>query len=74
MSWLGLTGKTILVVGVANKKSVAYHVGQRLLEVGLDERAHLLELGEDQAAVALREGLLDHLGEEVELVGSVGEG
>lgn len=34
MSWLGLEGKTVLVCGVANKKSVAFHVGQRLKEVG----------------------------------------
>ena len=30
MSWLGLEGKTVLVQGAANKKSVAYHVGKRL--------------------------------------------
>jgi enoyl-[acyl-carrier protein] reductase I len=34
MNWLGLEGKTVVVFGVANKKSVAYHVGQRLKEVG----------------------------------------
>jgi len=34
VSWLGLEGKTILVCGVANKKSVAFHVGQRLKEAG----------------------------------------
>lgn len=33
--WLGLAGKTVLVCGAANKKSVAWHVGQRLLEVGV---------------------------------------
>jgi enoyl-[acyl-carrier protein] reductase I len=32
--WLGLSGKTVLVTGLANKKSVAWHVGQRLFEVG----------------------------------------
>lgn len=32
--WLGLSGKTVLVTGLANKKSVAWHVGQRLAEVG----------------------------------------
>ncbi len=30
MSWLGLEGKTVLVVGVANKKSVAWHVARQL--------------------------------------------
>ena len=30
MSYLGLAGKTIVVFGVANKKSVAYHIGQTL--------------------------------------------
>ncbi len=30
MSWLGFEGKTILVTGVANKKSVAYHIGKTL--------------------------------------------
>ena len=28
MDFLGLSGKTLLVFGVANKKSVAYHVAQ----------------------------------------------
>src|SRR5258705_13717359 len=32
--FLGLSGTTLLVFGVANKKSVAYHVGQTLEEVG----------------------------------------
>ncbi len=30
MSWLDLEGKTILVMGVANKKSVAFHIGKIL--------------------------------------------
>ena len=34
MDWLGLEGRTILVCGVANRRSVGYHVGQRLKEVG----------------------------------------
>jgi enoyl-[acyl-carrier protein] reductase I len=34
MDFLHLAGKTLLVFGVANKKSVAYHVGQTLEEVG----------------------------------------
>src|SRR5258705_2832803 len=32
--FLGLSGKTLLVFGVANKKSVACHVGKTLEEVG----------------------------------------
>lgn len=34
MSFLGVTGKTVVVFGVANKKSVAYHVGRLLEEEG----------------------------------------
>jgi enoyl-[acyl-carrier protein] reductase I len=34
MDFLNLSGKTLLVFGVANKKSVAYHVGKTLEEVG----------------------------------------
>src|ERR1700757_3671159 len=34
MDFLGLAGKTLLVFGVANRKSVAYHVGQVLQETG----------------------------------------
>jgi enoyl-[acyl-carrier protein] reductase I len=34
MDFLGLTGKTLLVFGVANRKSVAYHVGRLLAEAG----------------------------------------
>ncbi len=30
MSFLGLEGKVIVVFGVANKKSVAYHIGKLL--------------------------------------------
>jgi enoyl-[acyl-carrier protein] reductase I len=34
MDFLDLSGKTLLVLGVANKKSVAYHVAKTLEEVG----------------------------------------
>ncbi len=34
MDFLGLSGKTILVMGVANKKSVGFHVGRVLEEAG----------------------------------------
>ncbi|MBN2024129.1 MAG: SDR family oxidoreductase [Pirellulales bacterium] len=34
MDFLQLAGKSILIFGVANRKSVAYHVGQMLAEVG----------------------------------------
>ncbi len=32
--WLGLEGRTILVTGFKNKKSVAWHVGRKLRKVG----------------------------------------
>ena len=34
--FLGLAGKTIVVFGMANRKSVAYHVGKTLSEFGVD--------------------------------------
>jgi enoyl-[acyl-carrier protein] reductase I len=34
--WLGLAGKTVLVCGASNKKSVAWHVGTRLQEAGAE--------------------------------------
>lgn len=34
MDFLGLSGKTILVLGAANRKSVAWHIGQVLSEAG----------------------------------------
>jgi enoyl-[acyl-carrier protein] reductase I len=55
MSWLGLEGKTFLVTGVANKKSVAWHIARQLEAEGaevvysvrnaalLDQVASLLE-------------------------------
>jgi len=36
MSFLNLEDKTVLVFGVANKKSVAYHIGKTLEEEGAD--------------------------------------
>ncbi len=36
MDFLQLAGKPILVFGVANKKSVAYKIGQQLIEVGAE--------------------------------------
>ena len=36
MSFLNLEDKTFLVFGVANKKSVAFHIGQVLAEEGAD--------------------------------------
>lgn len=36
MDFLQLSGKTVLVFGVANRKSVAYHSGQLLSEAGAD--------------------------------------
>lgn len=34
MDWLALSNKTVLVTGLKNKKSVAWHVGRRLEEAG----------------------------------------
>ena len=34
MDFLQLAGKTVLVIGVANRKSVAFHIGRLLCEVG----------------------------------------
>ncbi len=36
MDFLGLAGKSILVLGAANRKSVAYHAGRVLTEAGAD--------------------------------------
>lgn len=36
MDFLQLSGKSILIMGVANRKSVAFHVGQVLREAGAD--------------------------------------
>ncbi len=34
MDWLGLSGRTVLVTGLANKKSVAWHIGDELAKAG----------------------------------------
>jgi enoyl-[acyl-carrier protein] reductase I len=34
VSWLGLDGKTVVVAGVANKRSVGFAIGKRLQEAG----------------------------------------
>ena len=36
MDFLGLAGKTIIVFGVANKKSVAWHIGKTLEQFGVN--------------------------------------
>jgi len=36
MSFLAMEGKKILIFGVANKKSVAFHVGQVLAQIGAE--------------------------------------
>ena len=61
MSWLALEEKTVLVVGVSNKKSIGYHVGKRLQSEGArvawvvhtDERREELRarLGDDDIYV-----------------------
>ncbi|MCP4590048.1 MAG: SDR family oxidoreductase [bacterium] len=51
MSYLGLEGKTVVVVGVANKRSVAYHVG-RLLESEGATVVYSVQTAEHRDAVA----------------------
>lgn len=51
MSFLGLAGKTILVFGVANKKSVAWHIAETLRE----EQAHVVYI---VRSAARRDGIL----------------
>ena len=34
--WLGFSDKAFLVAGVANRRSVGYHVGKRLQEAGAE--------------------------------------
>lgn len=46
--FLGLAGKTVIVTGVANKKSVAYHVHQGLVEAG----AKVVHVVRDEALCA----------------------
>jgi enoyl-[acyl-carrier protein] reductase I len=36
MDWMGLSGKSIVVMGVANRKSIAYHIGQMLTDLGAE--------------------------------------
>ena len=55
MSFLGLSGKTYLVLGVANKKSVAWHVA-RTLEA---EGAKVVYSVRSQARLDSLKGLLD---------------
>jgi enoyl-[acyl-carrier protein] reductase I len=58
--WLGLAGKTVLVTGLRNKKSVAWHVGQSLREAGArpiftvhteERRAEVAKLAGDSAVL-----------------------
>ena len=55
MSFLGLSGKTFLVLGVANKKSVAWHVAKTLEEEG----AKVVYSVRSQARLDSLKGLLD---------------
>ncbi|MDR1612398.1 MAG: SDR family oxidoreductase [Planctomycetota bacterium] len=57
MSFLDLEGKSILVTGVANKKSVAYHIARGLLEEG----AVPVLAVRDEAAVAAAKKLFPPL-------------
>ena len=36
MDYLGLNGKRVLVFGVSNRKSVAFHIGKLLTEQGAE--------------------------------------
>ncbi len=77
MSFLDLKGKTILVLGVANKKSVAYKIGKTLQEAGAkvlysvrsEERkrstAKLLEGSPVYVCDVERDGEIERLGREV---------
>lgn len=49
--FLQLDGKTVLVFGVANRKSVAYHIGKTLEEAGADV-VYVVRSAERQASVA----------------------
>jgi enoyl-[acyl-carrier protein] reductase I len=46
VAFLGLEGKTIVVIGVANKRSVAFHVHRGLIEAG----ANVIHVVKDEAA------------------------
>jgi enoyl-[acyl-carrier protein] reductase I len=50
MDFLGLSGKPVLIFGLANRKSVAYHVGRVLTEAGADV-AYSVHTPERAAAV-----------------------
>src|SRR5258706_4123717 len=51
MDYLGLTGKSFLAFGVANKKSVAWHVGKSLKECGASV-AYVVRNAERRESVA----------------------
>jgi len=77
MSFLNLEGKSFLVVGVANKKSVAYHIGKTLAEEGarvlysvrsLERKKTVAKLVGDAPVYVCdveREGEIDRLRKEV---------
>jgi enoyl-[acyl-carrier protein] reductase I len=56
MDFLGLAGKTLLVFGVANRKSVAYHVGQVLREAGATVVYVVRSIERREAVAKLLEG------------------
>src|SRR5258706_12912987 len=51
MDYLGLTGKSFLAFGVANKKSVAWHVGKSVKECGASV-AYVVRNAERRESVA----------------------
>ncbi len=52
MDFLQLAGKTILVFGVANRKSVAWHIGQVLAEAGAKPVVYVVRTAERRESVA----------------------
>ncbi len=56
--WLGLAGRRVLVTGLANKKSVAAHVGRQLEEVGA-EPVYVVRTAERREQVAKLVGTRD---------------
>ena len=63
MSWLGLEGRTFLVTGVANRKSVAWKVAQQLEEAGATVVHSVRSEARRQPAAVMHQGSREHRGE-----------
>jgi enoyl-[acyl-carrier protein] reductase I len=84
--FLGVAGKTFLVLGAANKKSVAWHVGRRLVEQGAHvihsvrsekRRAEVAKLAPESRILVCdveRDAEIDALAAEMERTGTVLDG